>query len=354
MSSSVWSHGLQPARLLCPWDSPGRNTGVGCHALLQGIFTHPGMELSCLPALAGGFFTTSTIWEARVNTYNILKISVSGTPHSSCREHGLVGELKIPHASLCHTPKGGINFPTTIFRPLFLCWWTLRLLTKITVILRRLQRISLLISCDLGKCFSLVTPASGSSGFILTYLPSYSKKLYQLTRYQRWCLNLPFPLKDAAENGQGHSCPEAMAGRHLPSPLHFPFSFPSQPPCILSFSWLASVAWMWWSKICSQGWEGETVWTNGNPPLWTLPPPWNPSAHFSLLYLSRPIPTPANTPTYTYPLTPADSSIGRGNSGVRTEKPVTHVDWVQDPWVNRIHTQARDEAPQLPPHLLFF
>ena len=26
------------ARLLCPWDSPGKNTGVGCHFLLQGIF----------------------------------------------------------------------------------------------------------------------------------------------------------------------------------------------------------------------------------------------------------------------------------------------------------------------------
>ena len=31
-------HGLQPTRLLCPRDSPGRNTPVGCHALLQGIF----------------------------------------------------------------------------------------------------------------------------------------------------------------------------------------------------------------------------------------------------------------------------------------------------------------------------
>ena len=29
---------LQPPRLLCPWDSPGKNIGVGCHALLQGIF----------------------------------------------------------------------------------------------------------------------------------------------------------------------------------------------------------------------------------------------------------------------------------------------------------------------------
>ena len=28
---------LEPSRLLCPWDSPGQNTGLGCHALLQGI-----------------------------------------------------------------------------------------------------------------------------------------------------------------------------------------------------------------------------------------------------------------------------------------------------------------------------
>ena len=32
------SLGLQLARLLCLWDSPGKNTGVGCHFLLQGIF----------------------------------------------------------------------------------------------------------------------------------------------------------------------------------------------------------------------------------------------------------------------------------------------------------------------------
>ena len=31
------THGLQPSRLLCPWNSPCKNTGVGCHFLLQGI-----------------------------------------------------------------------------------------------------------------------------------------------------------------------------------------------------------------------------------------------------------------------------------------------------------------------------
>ena len=37
VSDSLWPYG-QPSRLLRPWDSPGKNTGVGCHFLLQGIF----------------------------------------------------------------------------------------------------------------------------------------------------------------------------------------------------------------------------------------------------------------------------------------------------------------------------
>ena len=42
MSDSSRPRGLQPARLLCPRGSPGQNTGVGCHALLQGIFPTQG------------------------------------------------------------------------------------------------------------------------------------------------------------------------------------------------------------------------------------------------------------------------------------------------------------------------
>ena len=41
VSNSLGPHGPWPTRLLCPWYSPGKNTGVGCHFLLQGIFpTH--------------------------------------------------------------------------------------------------------------------------------------------------------------------------------------------------------------------------------------------------------------------------------------------------------------------------
>ena len=35
MSDSVRPHRRQPTRLRLPWDSPGKNTGVGCHFLLQ-------------------------------------------------------------------------------------------------------------------------------------------------------------------------------------------------------------------------------------------------------------------------------------------------------------------------------
>ena len=42
MSDSLRPHGLWPTRLLCPWDSPGKNTGEGCHFLLQGIFLTQG------------------------------------------------------------------------------------------------------------------------------------------------------------------------------------------------------------------------------------------------------------------------------------------------------------------------
>ena len=42
VSDSLRPHGLQPARLLCPWDSSGKITGIGCHTLLQGIFPTQG------------------------------------------------------------------------------------------------------------------------------------------------------------------------------------------------------------------------------------------------------------------------------------------------------------------------
>ena len=46
VSSSLWARGLRSARLLCPWDSPGKDPGVGCHSLFQGIFLTKGLNPS--------------------------------------------------------------------------------------------------------------------------------------------------------------------------------------------------------------------------------------------------------------------------------------------------------------------
>ena len=45
MTNSLQPHELYPARLPCPWNSPGKNTGVGCHSLLQRIFLTQGLNL---------------------------------------------------------------------------------------------------------------------------------------------------------------------------------------------------------------------------------------------------------------------------------------------------------------------
>ena len=51
---------VMPTRLLCPGDSPGKNTGVGCHLLLQGIF--PAQELASPPLQRILYHCTT--WEA--------------------------------------------------------------------------------------------------------------------------------------------------------------------------------------------------------------------------------------------------------------------------------------------------
>ena len=54
-------------QLLCPWDFPGKNTGLGCHFLLQGIFLIQGsnshLYVSCIGRQLGWLFTISATWD---------------------------------------------------------------------------------------------------------------------------------------------------------------------------------------------------------------------------------------------------------------------------------------------------
>ena len=60
VSDSLRPHGLYPTRLICPWNFPGKNTGVGCHFLFQGIFLTQGLNLHLLH------------WQASWNAKDIL------------------------------------------------------------------------------------------------------------------------------------------------------------------------------------------------------------------------------------------------------------------------------------------
>ena len=60
LCSALQPHGLQPTRLFCPWNFPGKNSRVGCHFLLWGIFlTQVGPQVSCDSFVAGRFFITA-------------------------------------------------------------------------------------------------------------------------------------------------------------------------------------------------------------------------------------------------------------------------------------------------------
>ena len=69
VSDSLRPHGLEPATLLCAWDSPGKNTGVGCHSLLQRMFlTQESNPVFCI---AGRYFT---IWATRESFIEIVSL----------------------------------------------------------------------------------------------------------------------------------------------------------------------------------------------------------------------------------------------------------------------------------------
>ena len=78
MSDSVRPHRQQPIRLPRPWDSPGKNTGVGCHFLLQCTKVERESEFAQLcPTLSGSLPGSSVhgIFQARVMEWGAIAFS---------------------------------------------------------------------------------------------------------------------------------------------------------------------------------------------------------------------------------------------------------------------------------------
>ena len=84
VSSSLQPHGLWPTRLLCPWNSPGKNSGMGCHSLLQGIFLTQGLN-PCLPCCRQTFFHLShqDAQHSSITRYNPPPLKSLTNPFSS-------------------------------------------------------------------------------------------------------------------------------------------------------------------------------------------------------------------------------------------------------------------------------
>ena len=78
LSESLQPHGLQPTRVLCPWNSPSKNAGVGCHSFLQGIFltqgSNPGLP-HCSQVL---YHPTWATREAHPGPFHGLKLPAQG------------------------------------------------------------------------------------------------------------------------------------------------------------------------------------------------------------------------------------------------------------------------------------
>ena len=73
LSDSLSPRGLQPTMLLCPWDSPGKNTRVGFHFLLQGIFQTRDQSCVSCDSCIGRYFTTEPPGKPRSYLINYLK-----------------------------------------------------------------------------------------------------------------------------------------------------------------------------------------------------------------------------------------------------------------------------------------
>ena len=95
MSNAVKPHGIQPAGLLCPWDSPGKTTRVVCHSLLQGIFLTPDSN-SCLQHWQADSFTSEPLGKPEIpNTENREK-----KKNYRLVENGLEGSEQVGASSL--------------------------------------------------------------------------------------------------------------------------------------------------------------------------------------------------------------------------------------------------------------
>ena len=142
-SATLWT--VSPTRLLCPWDFPAKNTGVGCHFLLQGIFpTQDWTCISCVSCIASRFFTSE----------------LPEKPNLQCRNY-------------------------LLWRTIFHIW----LKSNIHQWQGKSQTLHTPISCL--KTISLTVPIDSSGQNLLTWFNQTLARLPSLQTYELWSILSP-------------------------------------------------------------------------------------------------------------------------------------------------------------------
>ena len=181
MSDSLWPHGLQPTRLLCPLDFPGKNTGVGHHFLLQGIFPtqEPNPSLFNLLLWQTNSFTTVLPGKPNLGCTSVqFSLSVLS---DSLRPHGLQ-HTRLP--CLSSTPGAYSNScPSS--------WWYHPTNSSSVVISSCLQSLPALRSFLMnqfflsgGQCWSFsfsISPSNEYSGLISFRIDWFYLLVVQIT-----------------------------------------------------------------------------------------------------------------------------------------------------------------------------
>ena len=121
MSNSVRPQRRQPTRLPCPWDSPGKNTGVGCHFLLQCMKVKSESEV--VPTLSDPIdcslpgSSIHGIFQARVLEWDAIAFSVTsciGSQKTPKNQRELAGCLLLRLISACYTRKRNVSYFTFV------------------------------------------------------------------------------------------------------------------------------------------------------------------------------------------------------------------------------------------------
>ena len=149
--------------LLCPWDLPGKNTGLCCHFLLQGILLTQGLNPR-LPALAGGFFTTEPPGKPESS------FSIPYRKDSSQFSHSVVSNSLYPHG-LQH-PRPPRPSPTSVHGPnsCSSSWWCHPTISSSVIpFSSHLQSLPASGSFYMSQFFTLVLPMNIQDWFPLEW-----------------------------------------------------------------------------------------------------------------------------------------------------------------------------------------